>query len=142
MSTHIDEISLAHEADAAWLIAMYLDIYGGDPGPEGAVVSRQVQQAAALRMIGELAEALDEKTKEILQREIAPLLEKFPMNAVAGVVAGERLRAIGFHVTEHPEGYVHADPMTGNNRPRMYCFRFRGQTYCTVVPSPGPERIQ
>ena len=31
----ISEITLAHEPDAAWIIALWLAIHGGDPGPEG-----------------------------------------------------------------------------------------------------------
>jgi len=34
----IDDIVTTHEADIAWLLALWQIIHGGDPGPEGFVV--------------------------------------------------------------------------------------------------------
>lgn len=123
-------IALAHERDAAWLLAIYLAVHGGDPAPkENTTVSLVVQEAAALNAISALSLALDEKTHLAIQHVIAPLKEQREMHSVSATVASERLEGFGIRNSEdHP-----------NSRDRIYCFRFKGETLCTKILSPDVE---
>lgn len=147
MAVDVKEMRLAHERDAAWLIALWLAIHGGDPAPkEGEVVSSRLQEAAALNAIAALAEGLDEVTRQAVVYALAPKKGQMEMHAVRPEAATKRLAALGIHITEqnveqphHTHAVVEAD---GPNRtPRFYCIRFRGQTYCVQLPDTGPHHI-
>lgn len=138
MASAIKDIRLTHERDAAWLIALYLAIHGGDPAPpKQGVVAHELQQSAALSAIAVLTEGLDEKSREAVQHALAPIQKQYPMKSVDAKVAEERLEALGFRFTEPTEGHAHtADATTATLRIRPYCIRFRGQTICVEIPSP------
>jgi hypothetical protein len=42
----VKQITAIHANDPEWLIALWLAIHGGDPGPESHIPSKQVSQAA------------------------------------------------------------------------------------------------
>ncbi len=57
-------------------------------------------------------------------------------------VAGERLEAMGFRITE--QEVRHADGATVAaefHPPRRYCVHFHGQIVCIELPSPVPHPI-
>ena len=47
------EIVLAHEPDAAWIIALWKAIHGGDPAPEAVAAGVIASMAPYLRSFGE-----------------------------------------------------------------------------------------
>jgi len=149
MASEITNIRLTHERDAAWLIALYLGVHGGDSAPkEGVVVARDLQVGGALRAIAALSEALDEKARDAVLNVLAPLQKQYPMKSVDAQVAAERLEAMGIHITEyageqvHPanvaEGVQPANADERFRRSRLYCFRFRGDSFWWEIPSPVP----
>lgn len=142
MATAIKDIRLTHERDAAWLVALYLAIHGGDPAPkEGEIVARELQQGAALSAIAALSEVLDEKAREAVQHALAPIQKQYPLKSVDAKAAGERLEALGIRFTEPAGGHAHAAAVVSaaTLRSRPYCIRFRGQTICVEIPSPVPH---
>lgn len=148
MTAATAELRLTHERDAAWLVALWLAVHGGDPAPEkGEVVGHGLQQAAALSAIAALATALDEKARKAVEHAVAPLLKEHPMKAVGAKAAGARLEAMGIHLTEHAGDKLTADQVKGAAgataaQARPYCIHFRGQIICVVPPGPGPHHPQ
>ncbi|MBI1764080.1 MAG: hypothetical protein HYR56_21860 [Acidobacteria bacterium] len=142
MNANIKNIRLTHERDAAWLIALYLAIHGGDPAPKEGLVATELQEGAALHAIAVLSEALNEKAKGALHQMLAPMQKQFPLKSVDAQVAGERLAALGIHVTEHAGEHDHvANVAEAIQSARRYCIRFRGQIICVEIPSPIPHPI-
>jgi hypothetical protein len=136
MAIEPGEILLAHERDAAWLMALYLAVHGGDPPPEEGVVSHELQEAAALAAVLAISQALGEKAREAVHHALAPLQKQFPMKSVGAEVVEARLAALGVRVMEHAGGHAHAE--ADEFRPnRVYCFRFNGGLICTEVRSPA-----
>jgi len=140
MASEITSITLTHERDAAWLIALYLAIHGGDPAPdEGKVVEHEVQQGAAIRAIIALTQALDQGARTAVQEAIAPLQKQSHMKTVDPNAAGKRLQAMGIRIAEYSEK-AHAQEVKAESfRIRPYCIRFRGQIICVEIPSPFPQ---
>jgi hypothetical protein len=111
-------IYLAHELDAAWIIALWLAIHGGDPAPE--VVAAQAIAALAQYVNGNRERTF---TFEELKLQFAKL---------------------GVHVTERErEAAPSAKPQLlmaqeGHEdrdfRVHQYCFKFEGSTICTELP--------
>jgi hypothetical protein len=87
MVQQIRTITLAHELDAAWIIALWIAIHGGDPAPiEIAIDEGLAKEAAALT--GRAAQAV----KGVASTELTiPLLR-------------ERLQALGLKVENPPAG--------------------------------------
>jgi hypothetical protein len=141
MITEAKGIRLTHERDAAWLVALYLAIHGGDPAPkEGTVVAHDQQQGAALGAIAALSEALDEKTRDAVRHALAPIQKQFPLKSVDAEVAGERLESMGIHFTDYAGEPAHGAKVTEEFfQQRPYCIRFRGQIFCVEFPSTGPH---
>lgn len=142
MITEAKEIRLTHERDAAWLVALYLAIHGGDPAPkEGTVVAHDQQQGAALGAIAALSEALDEKTRDAVRHAIAPIQKQFPLKSVDAEAAEERLEAMGIHFTDYAAEPAHGAKVTEELQllRRPYCIRFRGQIVCVEFPGTGPH---
>lgn len=143
MSTEVKNIRLTHERDAAWLIALYLAVHGGDPAPkEGTVVAHDQQLGAALGAIAALSEALDEKARDAVHQALAPTQKQFPLKSVDAEVAGARLEAMGIHFTDYAGVQAHGAKVTEDFQEfqrRPYCFRFRGQIFCVEFPSTGPH---
>jgi hypothetical protein len=142
MSTEVKNIRLTHERDAAWLIALYLAVHGGDPAPkEGTVVVHDQQLGAALAAIAALSEALDEKARDAVRHAIAPIQAQFPLKSLDAEVAGTRLEAMGIQFTDYAAEPAHGAKVTEELQllRRPYCIRFRGQIVCVEFPSTGPH---
>lgn len=107
----IREIYLAHELDAAWIIALWKAIHGGDGGPE---------QVAA-QAIAALA-----------QYVAAPSQTAFTFNELK-----EQFGKIGIQVTERAEAAgqnaakLQLAVTLDDNRFHIhqYCFKFKGENY-------------
>ena len=99
----ISEITLAHEPDAAWIIALWLAIHGGDPGPEGF----QVDETAVF-----LASALSAHLSE--------------------TIGGEALTTETLHSGAH-EFDMEFDIRGSGGRPFPYCFEWKGERICVQV---------
>lgn len=108
-------LSLAHELDAAWIIALWKAIHGGDPSPIEADVR-------AAELISELSDHLS----RTVGHGIAPLsLQTFEA----------RLQALGMplsrHAGEAPQALrANHEPSGEPHEPPPYCFTFGGHTYC------------
>jgi hypothetical protein len=109
----IQTLQLAHELDAAWIIALWKAIHGGDPAPE----------AVAAQAIGALAPYLKaaEDTLTFSQLET-------------------QFKSLGADVTEK-NGDVRANT-EALARIRQYCFKFKGNTYCVQLPTPRTHVAQ
>lgn len=109
----IREIYLAHELDAAWIIALWKAIHGGDGGPEQIAAHAIAALAQFVAAPSEVAFSFDE------------LKQQFGK--------------IGIQVTERGEEanaklQLAADP-DGPHRPiHQYCFKFKGETLCIQLP--------
>ena len=131
------EIMLEHKQDAAWMIALWHTIHGGDPAPEnGAVLPHELQEGAAARVISALSEALDEHARAAVQHVVGPVQQKFPLRTADAKVVEERLAAMHIGFAESAGGHPHAVTEPTRPRVRVYCFRFRGESICVSVPLP------
>jgi hypothetical protein len=124
------KLTLAHQLDIAWIIALWKAIHGGDPAPDGPIavderttelVSRLVDHLTQTQL-GEGAQAT-ELTAPVLQQRAASLGIR-----VSGGAFGEALTLQDFSEPGEPEGYI---------RPRMYCFQFEGEVICIQLPRVG-----
>ena len=117
---HIRDIRLAHELDAAWIIALWKAIHGGDGGPE---------QIAA-QAIAALAQYVN-----------APASTSFSFHELKSQFA-----KLGVQVTEHTEEaeveaasakphVAMATEVEREFRVHQYCFKFKGETYCIELPA-------
>ena len=103
----IRTLQLAHELDAAWIIALWKAIHGGDPAPE--VVAAQ----AIAALVPYLKAAEDTLTFAQLEKQF---------------------KTLGADVTEKDQG---AQGKTeAELRIHQYCFKFKGNTYCVQLPTP------
>jgi nucleotide-binding universal stress UspA family protein len=115
----IREIYLAHELDAAWIIALWKAIHGGDPSPEKIAA----QAIAALS-----------------QYIAAPAQTAFSFHEMKAQFA-----KLGVQVTERAEEEAEragakpllTTPAEGEPEFRIhqYCFKFKGETFCTELPT-------
>ena len=101
---NIHEIVLAHELDAAWIIALWKAIHGGDPAPEK--VAAQVIAA----LVPYLNASADTLTFQKLEKQFGNLGVKVTESETREAVEGNRYR------------------------PHQYCFKFEGQTICIELP--------
>jgi hypothetical protein len=100
------EVVLAHEPDAAWIMALYRAIHGGDPPPETVAAS----------IIGTMAPYLKGFGQAFTTQQ---------MEAGFGT--------LGVKVTQPP---VEAHEANAQVRPpRQYCFKFQGKTICIILPT-------
>jgi hypothetical protein len=111
-------IYLAHELDAAWIIALWLAIHGGDPAPE--VIAAQAIAALAQYVNGTRQRTF---TFEELKTQFARL----------GVGVTEREREAARSVKPQ---LLMAQEEEGRHefRVHQYCFKFEGSTICTELP--------
>jgi len=111
----IKTLYLAHEMDAAWIIALWLAIHGGDGGPE--VIAAQAIAALAQYVNGTRQETF---TFEELKTQFGKL----------GVVVTEREKEA------KQAGKAQLQMVEGNEKYHVhqYCFKFEGQTICTELP--------
>ena len=134
------EIRLAHERDAAWMIALYIAIHGGDPAPDG-VVTHRLAEAAAARAIASIAEGLHERAREAVLLAVAAPEEQPGLPSVEAKVVNERLKALNIHIARHEGEHPHGGTATAESRTRRYCIRFREVTYCVEIRSPEPPPL-
>ncbi|HYM77217.1 MAG TPA: hypothetical protein VE377_14685 [Candidatus Dormibacteraeota bacterium] len=112
----IRPVYLAHELDAAWIIALWLAIHGGDPSPE--VIAARAIAALAQYVNGTAQQAF---TFEELKTQFGKL----------GVTVTERAKQEAqsvkpqLQVVEEGEPRIHI---------HQYCFKFEGATICTELP--------
>jgi len=107
----IREITLAHELDAAWIIALWKAIHGGDPAPE--IIAAQAIAALAQYLAPEAARSFT----------FADLKTQFGK--------------LGVQVTEREQS--EATPRLAVNDENhvnihQYCFKFKGEIYCIQLP--------
>ncbi len=110
-------IYLAHELDAAWIIALWLAIHGGDPAPE--VIAAQAIAALAQYVNGTRQQAF---TLEEMKVQFAKL----------GVVVTEREKEAT--ASMKPQLLMSEDNDNREFRIHQYCFKFEGSTICTELP--------
>jgi hypothetical protein len=103
---NIRQITLAHELDAAWIIALYKHVHGGDPGPER--VAAEVIAAMAPYLNG----AAEPLTFQQLETKFSTL---------------------GAQVTESETPQARIED-NHSQQPHQYCFKFKGQTICIQLP--------
>ncbi len=109
----IREIYLAHELDAAWIIALWKAIHGGDGGPEQIAAQAIAALAQYVAAPSEVAFTFDE-----LKSQFAKLGAQVTER---GEEANAKLRL--------------ADDPEGTRRPiHQYCFKFQGETLCIQLP--------
>ena len=110
-------IYLAHELDAAWIIALWLAIHGGDPAPE--VIAAQAIAALAQYVNGTRQQAF---TLEEMKVQFSKL----------GVVVTEREKEAA--ASMKPQLLMSEDNDNREFRIHQYCFKFEGSTICTELP--------
>lgn len=110
-------IYLAHELDAAWIIALWLAIHGGDPAPE--IIAAQAIAALAQYVNGTRQETF---TFEQLKAQFAKL----------GVGVTEREKEV--ESSKGPQLQRKEDRDDREYRVHQYCFKFEGSTICTELP--------
>jgi hypothetical protein len=111
MSTRLASIRFAHELDAAWIIALWKAIHGGDPAPEQIMV--EAIAALSGTLVGHTAAGPAESSFEKLQARLKEIGVDFQAQA------GERAA-------------VSAESFVG----RTYCVIFKGQRICFTLPKP------
>ena len=113
----IRSINLAHELDAAWIIALWLAIHGGDPAPE--IIAAQAIAALAQYVNGTRQETF---TFEELKAQFSKL----------GVVVTEREQDAAASIK--PQLLAANENDNREFRIHQYCFKFQGSTICTELP--------
>jgi len=113
----IRPIYIAHELDAAWIIALWLAIHGGDPAPE--VIAAQAIAALAQYLNGTRHEAF---TFEQLKAQFGRL----------GVVVTEREQEI--ESSKGPQLQLREDRDDREYPVHQYGFKFEGSTICIELP--------
>jgi len=108
---------LAHELDAAWIIALWLATHAGDPSPE----------VVAARAVAALAQCVDGTVQrsfifESLKAQFGKL----------GVTLTERNKQEAQFATPHLQ--MIDDGEAREFRFHHYCFKFEGSTNCTELP--------
>lgn len=104
---------LAHELDAAWIIALWKAIHGGDPSPE----------AVAAQVIAVLAPYLNGAQQSLSVSELEAQFASFGIHIIERS-AEPQIDSLELDSIEEP---VYA-------RSRQYCFQFGRQTVCTKLP--------
>ncbi len=105
MATNVREIVFAHEPDAAWIIALWKAIHGGDPAPE--VVAAGVIAA------------------------VAPYLKSFSESFTSKQLESG-FETLGVKVTEPAVESIQGPAQL--QTPRQYCFKSQGKTICITLP--------
>ena len=106
----------AHQLDAAWIVALWKAIHGGDPSPE----------SIAAQAIAALAPLLVAPVSALTVKQLTAGLKPFGIN-----VTSEREMSAGSRPEAQAFQFLHT-----------FCVRFQGQTVCVVIPNvvrPRPE---
>ena len=112
MSKKFTQIRLAHELDAACIIALWKAIHGGDPSPEQIAV--EAIAALSGTLTGHGARPAESSFEELQGR-----LKEIGVDFQAQAQAGEKAA-------------VSAESFVG----RTYCVVFHGQRICITLPKP------
>ena len=110
--SHIKPIRLAHELDAAWIIALWKAIHDGDPSPE----------QIAVEAIAALSETLTAQDRVAISESSFAELQT-------------RLKEIGVELQCEKQTLDAVTPATGSGIIRTYCVLFRGQRVCIQIPN-------
>lgn len=113
----IRPIYIAHQLDAAWIIALWLATHGGDPVPD--VIAAQAIAALAQYVNGTRKETF---SFEQLKAQFGKL----------GVVVTEREKEV--ESSKGPQLQLKGDGDEREYRVHQYCFKFEGSTICTELP--------
>jgi hypothetical protein len=113
----IREIYLAHELDAAWIIALWKAIHGGDPSPEQVAAQAIAALAQYVAAPAEVAFTFHELKEQFAKIgvQVTERAEAAAQNAAKPQLAAE---------LEEPRFRIH-----------QYCFKFKGETICTELPA-------
>jgi hypothetical protein len=111
------EVIIAHELDAAWIIALWKAIHGGDGGPEQ--IAAQAIAALAQYVAGPAPAAF---TFDALHARFAKL----------GVQVTEKV-AEPANTGAKPDVEA-AIAIKGSKPIHQYCFKFEGETICIKLP--------
>jgi hypothetical protein len=116
----IPEVVLAHELDAAWIIALWKAIHGGDPSPE----------AVAAEAIAALAQYLSGAEYSFT---FAQMEKQF---ANLGIKVTERTADAGAQGNNaKPNAPATREiQQPGYHQYRQYCFQVNGKTVCAQLP--------
>ena len=106
-------IRFAHALDAAWIIALWKAIHGGDPGPEQ--IALEAIAALSGTLTGDAGGAHGQGSFEELQTRLKEIGIELETQAQAGEKAA-----------------VSAESYIG----RTYCVLFKGQRICITLPKP------
>ena len=109
-------IQLAHEQDAAWLIALWKAVHGGDPSLERVVLSEH----EAISFARQAANALIGYVSAVASGEPEG------GSAEAHQQLSQGLKTAGVELLSEHE--------VPGRQPAPYCFRWNGQTIC--IPRP------
>lgn len=112
------EYVLAHELDAAWIIALWLAIHGGDPAPE----------AIAAQAIAALAPYLGGAQSSLSFTELKSQFANLGIQVTERAVEDREVVESAM-----PEAISIDQP--GLYRHRQYCFQFGGEIICTDLPT-------
>jgi hypothetical protein len=120
----ISERVFAHELDAAWIIALWKAIHGGDPAPEA--VAAQVIAVVAPYLNGAQPSSSDLSFSELEKR-----FANFGIHIIERSEE-ENVDALALDSIDEPDINANFDP--NYRRTRQYCFQFGRQTVCTRLP--------
>jgi hypothetical protein len=118
----IRNIYLAHELDAAWIIALWKAIHGGDPAPE-AVAAEAIAALAQYLRGAEYSFTFAQLEKQFANLGVQ--VTERSEEAEAKVAAPKPVAAAQAGVQSEDERQF---------RPHQYCFKFKGQVYCIELP--------
>lgn len=111
---------LAHELDAAWIIALWKAIHGGDPSPE-AVAAEAIAALAQYLRGAEYSFTFAQMEERFAKLGIT-VTRQAEQAGVQADAAGAKSTAA--RMIEQPLGH----------RYRQYCFQVGGQTICAQIP--------
>ena len=106
-------LRFAHALDAAWIIALWKAIHGGDSGPEQIALEAIAALSGTLTAHGggEIAES-------------------------SFVELQTRLKEIGVEIHSETKAAATAAPSTESRIVRTYCIVFKGERICIQLPTP------
>jgi hypothetical protein len=116
----VPEVVLAHELDAAWIIALWKAIHGGDPSPE-AVAAEAIAALAQYLRGAEYSFTFGQMEKQF---------------ASLGIKVTERTVETGAQGSNaKPNAATQRDiQQPGFHQYRQYCFQVNGKTVCAQLP--------
>ncbi len=110
-------IYLAHELDAAWIIALWLAIHGGDRAPE--LIAAQAIAALAHYVNGTRQEAFKIEEMKVQFAKLGVVVTEREKEATASM----KPRLLATDRNDNRDFRIH-----------QYCFKFEGSTICTELP--------